>query len=101
MSISRRKFLALGGAAAGASAAHLAAFSQTKSGSSDGSQLYWPPDRALPAFPEAIHLDAADLTTLDGDQQGLLVSLQGVVNRRRPRLYFYWGTDPTNLAWLN
>jgi len=26
--------------------------------------------------------------------------LQGIVNRTRPRLYFYWGTDPTNLEWL-
>jgi hypothetical protein len=65
------------------------------------SHLYWPPDRALPLFPEAFHLDAADLTELDGDQQGLLVSMQGIVNRRQPRLYFYWGTDPTNLEWLN
>jgi hypothetical protein len=99
MSISRRTFLVLSGAAAGASAAHLAAL-QTQSDPSDTSPLDWPPDRALPAFPQAMHLDAADLTALDGDQQGLLVSLQGVVNRRRPRLYFYWGTDPTNLEWL-
>jgi hypothetical protein len=27
--------------------------------------------------------------------------MQGVVNRTRPRLYFYWGTDLTNLLWLN
>jgi hypothetical protein len=101
MSISRRKFMVLSGAAAGASAVHVAAFSQTQSNPSVASQLYWPPDRALPAFPEAVHLDAADLTALDGDQQVLLVSLQGIVNRSRPRLYFYWGTDPTNLAWLN
>ncbi len=100
MSISRRKFLALSGAAAGASAAHLAAFSQTQPSASGASQLHWPPDRALPTFPQAIHLDAADLSALNGDEQGLLVSLQGVVNRSRPRLYFYWGTDPTNLAWL-
>ena len=100
MSISRRNFLVLSGAAAGASAADLAAWSQTNGESSDVPQLYWPRDRALPVFPEAFHLDAADLSTLDGDQQGLLVSLQGVVNRRRPRLYLYWGTDPTNLEWL-
>jgi hypothetical protein len=100
MSFSRRKFMALSGAAAGASAANLAAFSQTQSTLAGSPQLYWPTDRALPVFPEAFHLDAADLTALDGDQQGLLVSLQGVVNRTRPRLYFYWGTDPTNLEWL-
>lgn len=100
MSISRREFLVLSGAAAGASAADLAAYSQTDGNPTGTPELYWPPDRALPVFPEAYHLDAADLTALDGDQQGLLVSLQGIVNRTRPRLYFYWGTDPTNLEWL-
>src|SRR5947207_3401223 len=96
---SRRKFLVLSGAAAGASAAHIAAFPQTQANLSNSSPLYWPPNQALPTFPQAIHLDAADLTALDGDQQALLVTMQGVVNRTRPRLYFFWGTDPTNLAW--
>lgn len=103
MSLSRRTFLALSGAAAGTSAAglaDLAAFAQTPADSPNLSTLYWPPDRALPLFPEPFHLDAADLTALDGDQQGLLVTLQGIVNRTLPRLYFYWGTDPTNLEWL-
>jgi hypothetical protein len=100
MSISRREFLVLSGAAAGASAAELVAYSQAGENPPDRTEFYWPRDRALPVFPEAFHLEAADLTALDGDQQGLLVSLQGVVNRRRPRLYFYWGTDPTNLEWL-
>jgi dihydrodipicolinate synthase/N-acetylneuraminate lyase len=100
ISLSRRKFLALSGAAAGTSAATRAAFSLTQQDFHADSQFYWPPDRALPVFPEAFHLDAADLTALDGDQQGLLVSLEGIVNRKRPRLYFYWGTDPSNLEWL-
>jgi hypothetical protein len=100
MPISRREFLVLSGAAAGASAAELAAHSQTAISLYGSPELYWPPDRALPAFPEAFHLEAADLTALDGNQQGLLVSLQGIVNRTRPRLYFYWGSDPTNLEWL-
>jgi hypothetical protein len=100
MSISRRKFLVLSGAAAGASAADLAAYSSDAGSIAPPPQFYWPPDKALPAFPQAFHLDAADLSALDGDQQGLLVSLQGIVNRSRPRLYFYWGTDPTNLEWL-
>lgn len=98
MSISRRDFLLLSGAAAGASAVDIPAFSQTLS--SGTSPLYWPPTQALPTFPVAYSLIAADLSALDGDQQGLLVSLQGIVNRTRPRLYFYWGTDSTNLEWL-
>lgn len=99
MSLTRRKFLALSGVAAGVSAVNFTAFPQ--SCGPDECQLWWPPDQALPTFPEAFHFDAADLTALDGDQQGLLVTLQGVVNRKRPRLYLYWGTDPTNLQWLN
>jgi hypothetical protein len=67
MSISRRKFLVLSGASDGASAAHLAAFPQTKASPSDSSPLYWPPNQALPTFPQAVHLDAVDLTALDGD----------------------------------
>ena len=100
MSFSRRKFLVLSGAAAGASAVNLAAFSQTPADPSDDSPFHWPPSQALPSFRQAVHLDAADITALDGDQQGLLVSLQGVVNRSRPRIYLYWGTDPTNVEWL-
>jgi GxGYxYP putative glycoside hydrolase C-terminal domain/GxGYxY sequence motif in domain of unknown function N-terminal len=99
MSLSRRKFMVLSGAAAGASAVPFTALSQTTTDSS-ASQLQWPPNQALPTFPSATHLDAADLSALSGDEQSLLVTLQGVVNRRRPRLYLYWGTDPTNLAWL-
>jgi hypothetical protein len=100
MSLSRRKFLVLSGAAAGASAVQFTAFPQTQTNTSGTSPFYWPPTQALPTFPAAIHLDAADLTALDGDQQALLVTMQGVVNRTRPRLYFYWGTDPTNLEWI-
>ena len=98
MSTSRREFLLLSGAIAGASAVDLPVFSQTSASAS--SPLYWPDNQALPTFPAAYSLIAADLSSLDGDQQGLLVSLQGIVNRTRPRLYFYWGTDPTNLEWL-
>jgi hypothetical protein len=99
MPISRRTFLALSGFAAGASAVDVTALA-LPDGYIPGSQLYWPSDRALPVFPQAFHLDAVDLTALDGDQQGLLVSLQGIVNRKQPRLYFHWGADPTNLEWL-
>jgi hypothetical protein len=98
MTLSRRTFLALSGTAAGLTTAVHPAFSQPND--SDEADWYWPADRALPVFPEAYHLDAADLSPLNGDQQGVLVSLQGIVNRRRPSLYFYWGTDPTNLEWL-
>lgn len=84
--LSRRTFLARSSAAAGSGA--LSAFAATtNSQKSTG---------VLPAFPGADFLEAADLTALAGDEQCLLVSLQGQVNRKQPRLYFYWGrTRPT------
>jgi len=101
MPFNRREFLVLSGAAAGASAVQFAASPQTFAQDSGGCQFWWPPEQALPTFPEAFHLDAADLSALSGDQQGVLVTMQGVVNRRSPRLFFYWGTDPTNRQWLD
>jgi hypothetical protein len=90
--LSRRTFLALSGAAAGSTAiSSFAANTNTQR----------PSTGALPTFPRATFLEAADLSALTGDEQCLLVSLQGQVNRRQPRLYFYWGTDTTNQTWLN
>ncbi|KXT07658.1 hypothetical protein AC578_10225 [Pseudocercospora eumusae] len=60
--------------------------------------LEWPDERALPIFPDVgTAIDAADITNLTGEEQGLLVSLQGIVNRKEPRIYLYWdkaGEDP-------
>lgn len=64
MAIPRRDFLVLSSIAAGLSAVDFPAFSQTDLQAPGNSQLYWPPNKALPAFPEAYHLDAADLTAL-------------------------------------
>ncbi|HEX6496668.1 MAG TPA: GxGYxYP domain-containing protein, partial [Acidobacteriaceae bacterium] len=89
--LSRRTFLALSSAAAGSCALPslaATASSQNRTG-------------VLPTFPRADFLEAADLTALTGDEQCLLVSLQGQVNRKQPRLYFYWGTDTSNQTWLN
>ncbi|KAF6796975.1 hypothetical protein CMUS01_15824, partial [Colletotrichum musicola] len=72
--------------------------------------LDWPSSRALPLFPDvAKEIDYARITALSGDEQVLLVSLQGLVNRRQPRLYLYWSApddpgpssdDVINEAWL-
>lgn len=60
--------------------------------------LDWPDDQALPSFPDVYNtIDVADITPLSGEEQGLLTTLQGVVNRKRPRIYLYWnktGDDP-------
>lgn len=90
--LSRRTFLALSGAAAGSRA--LSAFAATSS---------TPPAATgvLPTFPKASFLDAADLTALTGDEQCLLVSLQGQVNRKQPRLYYFLSGDGSDQVWLN
>lgn len=71
------------------------------------SGLDWPEDRALPLFPDiAEEIEYANLGALSGDEQLLLTSLQGLVNRQQPRLYLDWpqlqeeSDDVVNQAWL-
>ncbi|MGR6912744.1 GxGYxYP domain-containing protein [[Actinomadura] parvosata] len=55
----------------------------------------------LPGFGRPSRLDFADLSTLHGDDQLLLTTLQGVVNRRDPRLYFNYNAEGYDTAWLD
>lgn len=71
------------------------------------SGLEWPADRALPLFPDiAEEIEYANLGALSGDEQLLLTSLQGLVNRQQPRLYLDWpqlseeSDDVVNQDWL-
>lgn len=43
--------------------------------------------------PPARHLYVADVHALPHDQQLLLASLQGIVNRKQPRIYLIWSDD--------
>ncbi|WP_329126184.1 GxGYxYP domain-containing protein [Streptomyces sp. NBC_01465] len=56
--------------------------------------------RLLPSFGSPVHLDVADAGALGGDDQLLLTTLQGVVNRKRPRLYFTYDTSGLDQRWL-
>ncbi|WLQ62427.1 MULTISPECIES: GxGYxYP domain-containing protein [Streptomyces] len=56
--------------------------------------------RLLPSFGGPTHLDVADVSSLGGADQLLLTTLQGVVNRRRPRLYFNFDAGEVDLRWL-
>ncbi|MFE4455170.1 GxGYxYP domain-containing protein [Streptomyces sp. NPDC056796] len=56
--------------------------------------------RQLPSFGRPTRLDVADVSSLHGDDQLLLTTLQGVVNRRRPRLYFTFDPSGVDLRWL-
>jgi len=66
----------------------------------DASGISWPPNQALPSFAAPVQLDAADITSLTGDQQLLLASLQGIVNRTQPRIYLFLSGDDTDQTWL-
>ena len=92
MPLTRRNFLALTGAAAGTTAVSKLSFAQAAASRQAS---------ALPTLPDAEFLEAADITALDGDEQSLLVTLQGLVNREQPGIYLYWGTDSTNQQWLD
>jgi hypothetical protein len=64
------------------------------------SGITWPPTQALPSFAAPAQLDAADITSLTNDQQLLLTSLQGIVNRTQPRIYLFQNGDGTDQSWL-
>jgi len=66
----------------------------------DTSGITWPPTQALPSFAAPVQLDAADITSLTNDQQLLLTSLQGIVNRTQPRIYLFQNGDGTDQTWL-
>ena len=50
-------------------------------------RISWPETQALPTFPRAGHLWVADMLNAPGDQQILFATLQGLVNRQRPRIF--------------
>lgn len=58
------------------------------------------PAELLPSFGRPARLDVADVGPLGGDDQLLLTTLQGVVNRRAPRLYFTFDSSGVDLDWL-
>ncbi len=99
MNISRRNFLETA-AGAGAYAALSPHFAKGQEGNWQPG-LIWPPDQALPHFLPPDYLDAAAIESLTGDEQILLVTLQGVVNRRQTRIYLRQNGDGTDGTWLD
>jgi len=109
--ITRRQFLTtngliVAGTATGAVRSGLfepdpQAFAAPSATTSD-SGIRWTLGRLLPTFAEPGHLHAASVATLPGEDQLLLTTLQGVVNRRKPALYFLYdqGADTPDERWL-
>src|SRR5262249_48325500 len=56
---------------------------------------------AMPRFPRPRRLDVADIMALAGDEQLLLTTLQGIVNRSEPRIYLISPVDEGPRTWLN
>jgi putative glycoside hydrolase with GxGYxYP motif/GxGYxY motif-containing protein len=73
----------------------------TTTGSIGEPGISWPPGQALPRFATPLHLDVADMTGVAADEQLLLTTLQGVVNRSRPRIYLLQPQNEPLYAWLD
>jgi putative glycoside hydrolase with GxGYxYP motif/GxGYxY motif-containing protein len=88
--VSRRTFLAGSGAVTAGGfglVPGLATSAHAANSSTSGS-----PARLLPVFSRPKHLDYGDVSKLSGGDQTLLTTLQGVVNRTEPELYFFYDT---------
>lgn len=60
--------------------------------------VHWPKHQELPTFAKVKHLDVANVYDEPGDIKLLLTTLQGIVNREKPRIYVQQNkVDP----WLN
>lgn len=90
---SRRQFLTV--AAAGIAAATL-----PSTANADPSGIRWPADQALPSFARPRTLDVADLTGRPADEQLLLTTLQGLINRDRPSIYLLQPQNEGPTTWL-
>ena len=99
MKVTRRNFL---GMTAGAGAYALSPLNvQAQPAFLSLPEMEWPPNRPLPSFARPVSLDAADVQQLTSDQQVLMTTLQGIVNRRQPRIYLFLSGDNTDQTWLN
>ncbi|MGW5193284.1 GxGYxYP domain-containing protein [Kribbella sp. NPDC004138] len=100
--VSRRTFLAGGGAVAAGGfgvVPMLAGEAHAAVSSTSGS-----PARLLPVFNRPKHLDYGDVSKLSGGDQTLLTTLQGIVNRTEPELYFIYDTGTESVPdarWLS
>lgn len=108
--VSRRTFLAGSGALTvgglGLVQGLPAAAGSAAAGSTEGAAGTAPAGsggRLLPAFARPRHLHYGDVSKLSGGDQTLLTTLQGVVNRSRPELYFLFaegGPQGVDARWL-
>jgi hypothetical protein len=84
MQVTRRGFLMLGGAVAGAGVLGVppvVASSEEMSEAAEG--IHWPRTRALPSFARPRHLDVGDVRGLTDDERTLLPLIAGAIDARQ------------------
>src|SRR4051794_41774961 len=99
--VSRRAFLAGSGAVTAGGFGVLQPF--TSAAEAAVSSTSGSPARLLPVFNRPKHLDYGDVSKLSGGDQTLLTTLQGIVNRTEPELYFLYDTGTVSVPdakWL-
>lgn len=98
-SLSRRQLLAASALPIGltvAAPAGIASAAPPQSG------ISWPEGQALPHFAKPRHLDVADvMSSVPDDEKIMFTTLQGLVNRKRPRLYLLHTEEEGAYTWLN
>ncbi|MCF6409618.1 GxGYxYP domain-containing protein [Pseudalkalibacillus salsuginis] len=63
--------------------------------------IKWPDSQALPTFEKVKHLDVVNLLSSTGDEKLLFATLQGIVNREKPRIYLIENEEEGKYTWLN
>src|SRR5439155_8660148 len=63
--------------------------------------LFWPAEQALPRFAAPAALDVLDLCGASEAEALLATTAQGVVNRRRPRVWLLCDVDEGARTWLD
>ena len=96
--MSRQDFLKLGGLMAAGSVVASGLSGPAHADSPAG--ISWPQGQALPRFALAQHVLAADLEDVPRDEQIMLATLQGIVNRRQPQIFLLQPGDEGKETWL-
>ncbi|MCK9858856.1 GxGYxYP domain-containing protein [Paenibacillus sp. ATY16] len=66
-----------------------------------GSTISWPDKQQLPTFKQPKQLEVADIYDAPGDVKLMLSTLQGIVNRKEPRIYLLESKEEGKYKWLN
>lgn len=74
--------------------------SSTITHENSNSTISWPSDQQLPVFEEPEHLDVVDLVKESGDIKLMFATLQGNINRKKPRLYLLENIEEGKYTWL-